>query len=177
MSPQRFGGRRWTGTRYSTLSPQWPADAFLVVANHWKSKTDDSDPLYPSDTEDTSSPAVDQGAFKVTRAREVQDTLTFANQVAASLVTNRIFIVGDLNSYIQEDPLQSLHAAGCTDLGGTFNPSEGTYSLNGLAGSAIWAPSRVFTAGDVVVHQGKKYVASGGPTTRYQASHTGAGSH
>ena len=55
-------------------------DAFLVVANHWKSKTDDSDPLYPGDTEDTSSPAVDRGAFNVTRAREAQDTLTFANQ-------------------------------------------------------------------------------------------------
>jgi hypothetical protein len=111
------------------------ADAFLVVANHWKSKSDDSGPLYPGDTEDTSSPAVDQGAFNVTRTREAQDTLTFANQAAASLGTNRIFIVGDLNSYTQEDPLQTLYSAGYTDLGSTFDPSEATYSFDGLAGS------------------------------------------
>jgi predicted extracellular nuclease len=111
------------------------ADAFLVVANHWKSKSDDSSPLYAGDTEDTSSPAVDQGAFNATRTREAQDTLTFANQAAASLNTNRIFIMGDLNSYTQEDPLQTLYAAGYTDLGSKFDPSEATYSFDGLAGS------------------------------------------
>jgi hypothetical protein len=111
------------------------ADAFLVVANHWKSKSDDSSPLFPGDAEDTSSPAVDQGAFNATRTREAQDTLTFANQAAASLGTNRVFIMGDLNSYTQEDPLQTLYQAGYTDLGGKFDPSEATYSFDGLAGS------------------------------------------
>jgi hypothetical protein len=111
------------------------ADAFLVVANHWKSKTDDSDPLYPGDAEDTSSPAVDQGAFNATRTREASDTLAFAGQAAASLGTNRVFIVGDLNSYTDEDPLQTLYQAGYTDLGSTDDPSEATYSFDGLAGS------------------------------------------
>jgi hypothetical protein len=111
------------------------ADAFLVVANHWKSKSADSSPLYPGDAEDTSSPAVDQGPFNETRTKEAQDTLAFANQVAASIGTNRVFIVGDLNSYTQEDPLQTLYAAGYTDLGSKFDPSEATYSFDGLAGS------------------------------------------
>jgi 5'-nucleotidase len=111
------------------------SDAFLVVANHWKSKNADSDPLYPGDAEDTSSPAVDQGAFNATRTREAQDTLTFASQVAASLGTNRVFIVGDLNSYTDEDPLQTLYSAGYTDLGSAFDPSGETYDFNGLAGS------------------------------------------
>ena len=111
------------------------ADAFLVVANHWKSKSADSSPLYPGDAEDTSSPAVDQGPFNATRVHEAQDTLTFANQQAAALGTNRIFIMGDLNAYTQEDPLQTLQAAGYTDLGSKFDPSEATYSFNGLAGS------------------------------------------
>ena len=111
------------------------ADSFLVVANHWKSKTADSDPLYPGDAEDTSSPAVDQGPFNETRVHEAQDTLAFATQAAASLDTNRIFIMGDLNSYTQEDPLQTLYQAGYTDLGSKFDPSEATYSFDGLAGS------------------------------------------
>ena len=41
-------------------------DAFLVVANHLKSKGADSDPLYPGDAEDTSSPANDQDSAAVT---------------------------------------------------------------------------------------------------------------
>ncbi len=111
------------------------AGAFLVVANHWKSKSNDSGPLYPGDTEDASSPAVDQGAFNATRTREAQDTLTFASQAAASLGTNRVFIMGDLNSYTDEDPLQTLYQAGYTDLGSTLDPSEETYDFDGLTGS------------------------------------------
>jgi hypothetical protein len=110
------------------------ADAFLVVANHWKSKGSGT-PLYDGDAEDTSSPAVDQGSFNATRVHEAQDTSAFATQVAASLGTNRIFLVGDFNSYTQEDPLQVLYANGYTDLGATLDPSEATYSFNSLAGS------------------------------------------
>lgn len=111
------------------------ADAFVVVANHWKSKGADSSPLYDGDAEDTSSPAVDQGAFNATRVHEAQDVNTFATQVAASLGTNRIFLVGDFNSYTNEDPMRVLYGDGYTDLGSTFDPSEQTYSFDGLEGS------------------------------------------
>ncbi|GAA4193325.1 ExeM/NucH family extracellular endonuclease [Gryllotalpicola kribbensis] len=111
------------------------SDAFLVVANHWKSKGADATGLYPGDTEDTSSPAVDQGAFNETRVHEAQDTVAFADQVAKQLGTDRIFLLGDLNSYTHEDPLEALYAAGYTDLGSTFDPSEQTYSYDGLEGS------------------------------------------
>ncbi|MGI5243957.1 ExeM/NucH family extracellular endonuclease [Dactylosporangium sp. CA-139066] len=110
------------------------ADAFLVVANHWKSKGSGT-ALYPGDAEDTSSPAVDQGSFNATRVREAQDTTAFASQAAAALGTGRIFLVGDFNAYTQEDPLQVLYQAGYTDLGSAFDPSEATYSFNGLQGS------------------------------------------
>lgn len=110
------------------------ADAFVAVANHWKSKGTGT-PLYPGDEENTSSPAVDQGGYNATRVQEAKDTMAFANQVAASLGTQRIFLLGDLNSYTHEDPLQALYAAGYTDLGSTFDPSEQTYSYNGLEGS------------------------------------------
>ncbi len=110
------------------------ADAFLVVANHWKSKGSGT-PLYDGDTEDTSSPAVNQGAFNATRVRQAQDTSAFAAQQAASLGTDRIFLVGDFNAYTQEDPMQVLYADGYTDLGATLDPSEPTYSYDGLQGS------------------------------------------
>jgi predicted extracellular nuclease len=110
------------------------ADAFVAVANHWKSKGTGT-PLYPGDEENTSSPAVDQGGYNATRVQEAKDTMAFANQVAASLGTQRIFLLGDLNSYTHEDPLETLYAAGYTDLGSTFDPNEQTYSYNGLEGS------------------------------------------
>ncbi|MFF5291090.1 ExeM/NucH family extracellular endonuclease [Paractinoplanes globisporus] len=110
------------------------ADAFVVVANHWKSKGSGT-PLYPGDEEDTSSPAVDQGAFNATRVHEAQDTIAFADSVAADLKTNRVFLVGDFNSYTQEDPMQVLYADGYTDLGSQYDPAEQTYSFNSLEGS------------------------------------------
>jgi predicted extracellular nuclease len=111
------------------------SDDFLVVANHWKSKGADASGLYPGDAEDTSSPAVDQGAFNETRVHQAQDTVAFANATAKKAGTDRIFLLGDLNSYTHEDPLETLYGAGFTDLGSTFDPSEQTYSYNGLEGS------------------------------------------
>ncbi|HVV25009.1 MAG TPA: ExeM/NucH family extracellular endonuclease, partial [Pseudonocardiaceae bacterium] len=110
-------------------------DAFLVVANHLKSKGADGAPLYPGDAQDTSSPAVDQGAFNETRVHEAADVNTFASQVATSLGTNRIFLVGDFNAYTHEDPLQELYTDGYADMGSTFDPTEQTYSFDGLEGS------------------------------------------
>ena len=110
------------------------ADAFLVVANHWKSKGTGT-PLYPGDVEDTSSPAADQGAYNETRVHEAQDASAFATRTAAALGTNRIFLLGDFNAYTHEDPIETLYAAGYTDLGSTYDPSEQTYSFDGLEGS------------------------------------------
>src|SRR5262249_33669706 len=97
--------------------------AFLVVANHFKSKGS-GDPLYDGDLENTSSPAVDQGAYNATRVHEAQDVVAFASQAAAAVGTQRIFLVGDLNAYTQEDPMQVLYGAGYTDLGSTRDAGE-----------------------------------------------------
>ncbi|RKS72798.1 hypothetical protein CLV35_3049 [Motilibacter peucedani] len=109
-------------------------NAFVAVANHWKSKGSGA-PLYPGDEEDTSSPANDQGAFNATRVHEAQDVVAFASQVASSLGTNRVFLLGDFNAYTHEDPLETLYSAGYTDLGSRFDPAEQTYSFDGLEGS------------------------------------------
>jgi predicted extracellular nuclease/chitodextrinase len=109
-------------------------DVFLVVANHLKSKGADAAPLFPGDTENT-SPASDQGAFNETRVREVADLNTFANQAAANLGTDRVFLLGDFNAYTHEDPMTELAGDGYTDLGSTLDPSEHTYVFDALSGS------------------------------------------
>ncbi|GLY98771.1 ExeM/NucH family extracellular endonuclease [Actinoplanes sp. NBRC 103695] len=107
--------------------------AFVVVANHWKSKGSGT-ALYPGDEQDT-RPAYDQGSFNATRVREAQETHAFATRTAQSLGTDRIFLVGDFNAYTHEDPMQELYTAGYTDLGSRFKPKEHSYSFDGLAGS------------------------------------------
>ena len=78
---------------------------------------------------------MDQGAFNETRVHEAQAVTAFAAQAADTLHTDRIFLLGDFNAYTHEDPAEVLYAAGYTDLGSTFDPSEQTYSYNGLEGS------------------------------------------
>lgn len=129
-------------------------DAFLVVANHFKSKGADSAPLFPGDAEDTSSPDVDQGAFNATRVHEAADLNTFADQAAATLGTDRIFLLGDFNSYTREDPMAELYGDGYTDLGSTLDPGEQTFSFDSLEGSldhvlANAAAARLVTGADV----------------------------
>ncbi|GAA4172367.1 ExeM/NucH family extracellular endonuclease [Gryllotalpicola koreensis] len=109
------------------------SQAFLVVANHWKSKGSDSAGLYPGDAEDTSSPAVDQGAFNATRVHEAEAVNAWVSTIAAP--AQPVFLVGDFNAYTHEDPLETLYADGYTDLGSTLDPTEQTYSYNGLEGS------------------------------------------
>jgi predicted extracellular nuclease len=113
--------------------------AFLVVANHFKSKGADADGLFDDcpnggDAEN-SDPAYDQGAFNCTRVHEARDLAAFADETAASIGTDKVFLLGDFNAYTHEDPMQTLYDAGYTDLGSTVDPSEATYSYGGLAGS------------------------------------------
>jgi 5'-nucleotidase len=110
------------------------SDAFLVVANHLKSKSDDAAGLYPGDTEDT-RPAFDQGGYNETRTHETQDMYAFAQQQAQALGTDKVFLVGDFNAYTQEDPLEYLYKQGYTDLGSTYDPDHWSYSFDGLEGS------------------------------------------
>ncbi|OJF15936.1 ExeM/NucH family extracellular endonuclease [Couchioplanes caeruleus] len=149
-------------------------DTFLVVANHWKSKSPGT-PLYPGDVEDKSSPAANQGAFNETRVREAEAVVTFAAQTADTLRTNRIFLVGDFNAYTHEDPMEKLYAAGYTSLGSTFDPSEHTYMYNGLAGSldhvlASPAAKAMVTGADVWQINAQEAVAFGYSRYNYHAT-------
>ncbi len=113
--------------------------SFLVVANHFKSKGADADGIFDDCANggdgEAADPAYDQGAFNCTRVHEARAVVTFAEDTAAEVGTDKIFLLGDLNAYTHEDPMQVLYDAGYTDLSSTFDPSEQSYNYNDLAGS------------------------------------------
>ncbi|MCK9792984.1 ExeM/NucH family extracellular endonuclease [Isoptericola sp. 4D.3] len=104
-----------------------PGDDVVVVTNHFKSKG--SAGPWPGD-EDTGD---GQGASNESRVRQATALLGFADDVAADAGTDAVLLVGDLNSYEQEDPIRVLTDAGYTDLGPTTG--EYTYAFDGAVGS------------------------------------------
>ncbi|MCL2611636.1 MAG: ExeM/NucH family extracellular endonuclease [Nocardioidaceae bacterium] len=133
------------------------ADAFLVVANHWKSKGADSSGLFSdcghdasgapevgqsgaaatvTDAEDT-DPASDQGGFDCTRVHEAADVSNWVSGLQTSTGIQPVFLLGDFNSYTHEDPLEYLYGRGYTDIQTHENGSgaKATYSYGGEEGS------------------------------------------
>ena len=98
------------------------ADAFLVVANHFKSKG--------SGTDDGTG----QGNANPDRVAQATALLTFAEQVASDRGTTKVFLTGDFNSYTKEDPVQVIEAGGFTNLE-SDDPADTSYQFGGMAGS------------------------------------------
>ena len=102
------------------------SDGFAVVVNHFKSKGD-SDPKATGGN--ANDPLV--GAFNAARVAQAKELLRFANQFAAKWRTQKVFLVGDFNSYTGEDPVQTiLHDPANTlgfDLVTSDDPDDLTY--------------------------------------------------
>ncbi|MGC4111656.1 MAG: ExeM/NucH family extracellular endonuclease [Nocardioides sp.] len=123
------------------------SDGFLVIVNHLKSKGDSTPPA----TGDNANGL--QGAFNGDRVRQAHALVDFANQVSAARGTNRVFLVGDFNSYTQEDPMQVLYQAGYVNQP-SDDPKDVSYEFDGLAGSldhvlASPAAAKMVTGRDV----------------------------
>ncbi|MEU3344805.1 ExeM/NucH family extracellular endonuclease [Streptomyces sp. NPDC006700] len=110
------------------------SDAFLVVANHLKSKGGTGAGLYPGDKEDP-RPAYNQGAYNETRTHQAHDMLGFAQEQAQALKTDKVFLVGDFNAYNHEDPMEYLYSQGYSDLGSAYDPDHYSYAFHGLQGT------------------------------------------
>jgi len=114
-------------------------DAFIVVANHLKSKGADADLLFDDCTnggdEENSDPVYDQGAFNCSRVHQAEDMWAWAKDQAKDLGTDKIFLVGDFNAYDHEDPIEYLYGEGFTDLAGRYDGEHSSYSYGGLEGS------------------------------------------
>ncbi|SEL91734.1 hypothetical protein SAMN04515665_12322 [Blastococcus sp. DSM 46786] len=104
-------------------------DAFTVVANHFKSKS----PGEP--TGDNVDSGDGQGAWNGDRVRQAASLAQFAAELRESTGDQDVVLMGDLNAYTQEDPIQLLEDAGWTDLGLRFDEGSYSYVFDDMSGS------------------------------------------
>ncbi|ANJ28007.1 ExeM/NucH family extracellular endonuclease [Agromyces aureus] len=95
---------------------------FSVVANHFKSKSGSG-----------TQPADGQGFFNADRIAQATSLLGLANTLAAE--AGEVFLLGDFNSYSEEDPIQVLTEAGYSDLLPDRTDDQYTYTFDGELGS------------------------------------------
>ncbi|MBC7723593.1 MAG: 5'-nucleotidase C-terminal domain-containing protein, partial [Burkholderiaceae bacterium] len=100
---------------------------FVAIVNHFKSKGSGSG-AGDSDAKDG------QGASNGSRVRQAESLVDFAEAQKTATGTARVFLLGDFNSYLMEDPMEVFQAAGYVDLGSSFTDKE-TYSFGGAIGS------------------------------------------
>src|SRR5690242_20783482 len=75
-----------------------------------------------------------QGAFNGDRVRQARALVDFARSTAQADGTKKIFLVGDFNSYTQEDPMQVLYQNGFINQP-SDDPRDTSYEFDGQAGS------------------------------------------
>ncbi|MGH8823013.1 MAG: ExeM/NucH family extracellular endonuclease [Jiangellaceae bacterium] len=107
-------------------------DRFTVIANHLKSKSDSSPPQTGNDNEDIGD---GQGAFNGDRTRQATSLADFADGLRGSTGDDDVLIMGDINAYTEEDPIQLLRGRGFTDLGSTLDPGRYSFVFDALSGS------------------------------------------
>ena len=99
---------------------------FLAIANHFKSKGSGSG----SGNTDIGD---GQGASNADRVKQANALVAFADEMKADSGLDRVLLSGDFNSYLKEDPIDVLAAAGYVSLGA--DTGKETYSFGGMIGS------------------------------------------
>ena len=142
---ERVGGARALGSQSAdgqpfanarepigqVFHPVGGGEPFLVVINHFKSKGS-AGPL-PGDADSGDGQGA-SNASRVAQAAALRDWVPTVLAGSAVPVAD-VALVGDFNSYTQEDPLRLLYAAGYLDANTTIGSSEYSYSFSGLSGS------------------------------------------
>ncbi|MGV8970503.1 MAG: ExeM/NucH family extracellular endonuclease [Microbacteriaceae bacterium] len=99
-----------------------------VVSNHFKSKS----PPTPNPGE----PADGQGHFTIERVEQANKLAAFVSEITADPAkSDDVVLLGDFNSYAEEDPTQVLTAAGFVDLVPAQTDNQYTYTFDGERGS------------------------------------------
>ncbi len=102
-------------------------ESVLVAVNHLKSKNGG-----PDATGDNADVGDGQGAFNGARVRQATALRDWVPSLQQRAGTAAVALIGDFNSYGQEDPLQVLYTAGYRN---AAPDDEWSYSFGGLAGS------------------------------------------
>ncbi len=107
-------------------------DGFIVIANHFKSKSEPDDLATVAGT-DNADAGTGAGFYNGDRIRQARALDAFAKSVAEDKGIPAVFMTGDYNAYGAEDPVRVLEDADWTNLE-PIN-GESSYSFGGLAGS------------------------------------------
>jgi 5'-nucleotidase len=103
---------------------------FIAVANHFKSK---GSAATPDDTDKG------QGASNLARTAQAKSLLEFAKSLQQSKGTDKVFLIGDFNSYAKEDPINVLTAEGYVNQDEKAHNADGSakhsYLFDGMVGS------------------------------------------
>lgn len=101
-------------------------DVFVAIVNHFKSKGSGSG----ADADQGDG----QGASNASRVAQAEALVDFAEELKVDVDTDYVFLVGDFNSYTQEDPMQVFYEAGYVNQGAE-KTDKYTYSFSGQSGS------------------------------------------
>lgn len=104
-------------------------EKFIFSINHYKAKS--GCPSSGSDADQNDG----QGCYNYARTQEASSTLLFLNTARTNFGDEDVLIMGDLNAYGKEDPIQTLIRGGYTDLHRAFHAdSSYSYAYNNEAG-------------------------------------------
>ena len=102
---------------------------FSVIVNHFKSKSCSGATGADADQGDG------QGCYNDRRTRQASALLGFINSVKLAAADDDVLVIGDLNAYAMEDPVEALKTGGLTDQVLRFVGSSGySYVFDGEAG-------------------------------------------
>ena len=93
---------------------------FVVIANHFKSKSSGDDD------------GTGQGLSNPSRMAQAKALTGWVTQVFGG---EAVFLVGDFNAYSKEDPVRVIEQAGYTNLAEVKDPTATTYQYSGRMGS------------------------------------------
>jgi uncharacterized protein len=110
-------------------------DRFTVVANHFKSKSRGPTSGPDAPTGDNLDAGDGQGFWNGDRVRQARSLAEFADRLRAQTGDEDVLLLGDLNAYTREDPVELLRGAGFTDLGSRFDAGRYSYVFDDMSGS------------------------------------------
>lgn len=150
-----------------TAKDQADADRmFVAVVNHFKSTG--------SGSGENADKGDGQGASVASRVAQAEALRDFARELAAEVGTEHTILLGDFNSYTQEDPMQVLYREGYTNVGEHFNAGN-TYLFGGRVGSldhVLVSPSLAEQVQDAKVWNINSVESVGLEYSRYNANIT-----
>lgn len=100
---------------------------FVTISNHFKSKGSGSGP----GNEDSGD---GQGASNADRVKQSEALVGFAGDQQEATNSDLVYLLGDFNSYTQEDPMQVFYEAGYKDIAAE-KTDESTYVYGSRTGS------------------------------------------